>query len=107
MRRSMARLLDLKDRESSEVMHLRPTLSESSTRSQSRLKGTRLRKQGKGGREGSQSYVEIHSGKIKKYIFFPLLHHLQITGTAGTNVSEIFTCQNELKQIDSSLPTDF
>lgn len=101
----MARLSDLKDRESSEVMYLRPTLSESSTRSQSRLKGTRLRKQG--GREGSQSYVEIHSGKIKKYFFFSLLHHLQITGTAGTNVSEIFTCQNELKQIDSSLPTDF
>lgn len=104
----MARLSDLKDRESSEVMYLRPTLSESSTRSQSRLKGTRLRKQGKGGREGSQSYVEIHSGKIKKYFyFFSLLHHLQITGTAGTNVSEIFTCQNELKQIDSSLPADF
>lgn len=48
MLRSMARLSDLKDRESSEVMYLRPTLSESSTRSQSRLKGTRLRKQGGG-----------------------------------------------------------
>lgn len=70
MWRSMARLSDLKkkNRESSEVTYLRPTLSESSTRSQSRLKGTRLRKQGKGGEGGEpiQSYVEIHSGKIKK-----------------------------------------
>lgn len=107
MLRSMARLSDLKDRESSEVMYLRPTLSESSTRSQSRLKGTRLRKQG-GGR-GANLMLKFTVEKIKKYFyfFFSLLHHLQITGTAGTDVSEIFTCQNELKQIDSSLPADF